>query len=62
MDESPVPETAHTEEANDADAIEQAQTVAETERWSRPHTGAEVPEADAVEQAIEVAYDEDDER
>lgn len=62
MDESPVPEAAHTDDANDADAMEQAQAVAETERWSRPHTGVEVPEADAVEQAIEVAYDEDDER
>ena len=62
MDESPIPETASSDEANDADAIEQAQAVAETERFSRPQTGIEIPEADAVEQAIEVSFDEDDDR
>jgi hypothetical protein len=62
MDESPVPDAEHSNEVNDADALEQAQVVTETERWSQPHTGIEVPEADAVEQAIEVTYDEDEAR
>jgi hypothetical protein len=62
MDESPVAGAEHTDEVPEADALEQAFPVGETERWSQPDTGIEVPEADAVEQAIEVAFDEDEAR
>ena len=56
------PRTDHIDDADDADAMEQAQPVTENEGWETPHTGVEVPEADAVEQAIEVSYDDDEPR
>ena len=49
-----------TPEADEADAIEQAQPVDDVEP-DEPHLGPEVPEADAIEQAQVVPLDEDEE-
>ncbi len=50
-------------EVPEADALEQAQPVAEPEapiQPPAPHIGPETPVADAWEQAQEVPFDEDD--
>jgi hypothetical protein len=62
VDDSPVSDTEPLEDAPEADALEQAQTVGQGERRLAPDAGIEVPEADAIEQAIEVPFDEEEVR
>jgi hypothetical protein len=47
---------------SDADLQEQSQPVDPPEEPDRPHLGAEVPEADAIEQAIPVPTDDEYDR
>lgn len=54
------PELGTVGDRPEADAIEQRMPVRPEQTARRPDLGAEVPEADAWEQAIEAPFDDDE--